>query len=180
MEELYKRTENPIRTRALTVTGTEGYMDSIKASKTEALKSPRQATQQDNIAVEEPSRQSRDSNAGLNRDSVTNVAQEVLLRFLASQVTGYNHGFSNVPAQAMYKIQETYEGSLSRASGTPPPQGAARQQEQEQEQEQEHALEQEHEEAQEQEQARQAMLAGHHLRPLRFLCSSRWQEEGSS
>ena len=38
MEELYKRTENLIRTRALTVTSTEadhaGYRDPIKALKT--------------------------------------------------------------------------------------------------------------------------------------------------
>ena len=124
MEELYKRTENLIRTRALTVAGTGpgnlGYREPIKALKTEVLLTPGQATQQNNRAVEETSRQGRETSEGITRADVSNVAKEVLLRFLASQVTSYNPSFANAPSQAMNKIQETYQNAQERASGGPP------------------------------------------------------------
>ena len=71
--------------------------------------------------MEEPKREGRETSEGITRANVSNVAQEVLLRFLASQVTSYNPSFANAPSQAMNKIQETYQNAQERASGGPPP-----------------------------------------------------------
>ena len=61
MEDLYSRTENLIRTRALTVVGQEaggrGLREPIKSFRTEAMTSPGGAQQQDNRSLEEHTRQ---------------------------------------------------------------------------------------------------------------------------
>ena len=118
MEELYSRAENLIRTRALTVAGTDlggrGSRETLKAMKTEVESSPGQETLKAYQDNEKQQRQFLDSAIEAarqsGREAATSMAQEVIINYLTSQNTGHNPSFApHVPEQVGARLQQAYE-----------------------------------------------------------------------